>query len=153
MLKIYFNTFGKNDEILQNPDYIDNPKSWFDNQGGRHFITGDFERELILDIDKSTVISENVLENPMFGGISSKQISTTSKTAILVKNQPQYIFNGSRMGDNAAPWLLKIGDMQDVTIRLGYLMKFPEPFKIYIVNSGKIVTTWKDYVMEAVTLL
>ena len=153
MLSIYFNTFGKNDEILNNPAYIDNPKSWFDNQGGRHFITGPFERALILDIDKSTVVSENVLENPMFGGISSRELSTTSKTAILVKNLPQYIFNGSRMGDNAAKWLLKAGETQDLTIRLGYLMKFPEPFQIRIVNTNSIVTTWKEYVMEAAILL
>lgn len=153
MLNLYFNTFGANDEILDNPNYIDNPKSWFDNQGGRHYVTGDFERALILDIDKSTVINENMVENPMFGGIPISKISTTSKTAILVKNQPQYIFNGSRMGDNAAPWLLKIGEMQDVTIRLGYPMQFPEPFRIHIVNSDKIVTSWKEYIFEVVKFL
>lgn len=153
MLSIYFNTFGKNDEILENPDYINNPKSWFDNQGGRHFVTGDFEKALILDIDKSTVINENMVENPIFGGLPISKISTTSKTAILVKNQPQYIFNGSRMGDNAAPWLLKIGEMQDVTIRLGYLMEFKEPFTIRIANSDKMVTTWKEFVFEAVKYL
>ncbi len=53
------------------------------------------------------------------------------------------------MGDNAAPWLLKIGEMQDVTVRLGYLMEFQEPFKIRIANSGKIVTTWSEYLCEA----
>lgn len=153
MLSIYFNTFGKNDEILENPDYINNPKSWFDNQGGRHFVTGDFEKALILDIDKSTVINENMVENPIFGDLPISKISTTSKTAILVKNQPQYIFNGSRMGDNAAPWLLKIGEMQDVTIRLGYLMEFKEPFTIRIANSDKMVTTWKEFVFEAVKYL
>lgn len=153
MLNLYFNTFGVNDEILDNPNYIDNPKSWFDNQGGRHYVTGDFERALILDIDKSAVINENMVENPMFGGIPISKISTTSKTAILVKNQPQYVFNGSRMGDNAAPWLLKIGEMQDVTIRLGYPMRFPEPFRIRIVNSNKIVTSWREYIFEAVKFL
>ncbi len=149
MLSIYFNTFGIDDSILENPNYIDNPRAWFDNQGGRHYITGDFEKQVIKDIDNSVVVSENVLENPIFGGISSQKISGISKTVILVKNQPQYIFNGSHMGDKAAKWLLKIGKMQDVTIRLGYLMKFEEPFEIRIVNSDKIVTNWKDYLFEA----
>lgn len=153
MLSIYFNTFGDNDEILKNPQYIHNPDSWFNNQGGRHYITGDFERQVILNIDKSEVISENVLENPIFGGISSQDISTTSKTIILVKNLPEYIFNGSRMGDNAAPWLLKIGKDSDVTIRLGYIMHFEEPFMIHIVNSNRFVSTWDEYVQEALRFL
>lgn len=149
MLSLYFNTFGVDDSILKNPNYIDNPKAWFDNQGGRHYITGDFEKQVIKDIDNSVVISENVLENPIFGGIPSQKISGTSKTVILVKNLPQLIFNGSHAGDKAAKWLLKIGEIQDVTMRLGYLMKFEEPFIIRIANSGKIVTTWKDYLFEA----
>lgn len=153
MLSIYFNTFGSNNEILNNPRYIHNPDSWFDNQGGRHYITGDLEKQIILDIDKSKVISENVLENPIFGGISSQDISTTSKTVILVKNQPEYVFNGSRMGDNAAPWLLKIGELEDVTVRLGYIMHFEVPFTLHIVNSGKTVTTWNEYVQEALQFL
>ena len=153
MLSIYFNTFGSNDEILNNPQYIHNPDSWFDNQGGRHYITGDLEKQIILDIDKSKVISENVLENPIFGGISSQDISTTSKTIILVKNQPEYIFNGSRMGDNAAPWLLKIGELEDVTVRLGYIMHFEVPFTLHIVNSEKTVTTWNEYIQEALQFL
>ena len=153
LLSIYFNTFGSNDEILNNPQYIHNPDSWFNNQGGRHYITGEFERQVILDIDKSKVISENVLENPIFGGISSLDISTTSKTVILVKNQPEYIFNGSRMGDNAAPWLLKIGNIENVTIRLGYIMHFKEPFTILIANTNRIVSTWNEYVQEALRFL
>lgn len=150
MLSLYFNTFGWNDEILGNPQYVDNPKFWFDNNGGRHYVTGSMEREIIADIDGSEVLSENAVINPIFGGIPIQKISTTSKTVILVKNLPDKIFNGSRMGDNAAPWLLKIGDMQDVTIRLGYLMQFKEPFTIRIDNDGSIVTSWLDYVYAAV---
>lgn len=153
MLSIYFNTFGINDDILKNPSYIDNPRVWFDNQGGCHYVTGELERAIIKDIDGSTVINENFVENPIFGGIPIEKISTTSKTAILVKNQPDKIFNGSRMGDNAAPWLLKIGDIENVTIRLGYLMKFQEPFKIRIVNSDTTVSTWRDYVYAALSVI
>lgn len=153
MLSIYVNTMSKDNTIMSNPNYIDNPKSWFDNQGGRHFVTGDMERAIIKDIDDSEVISENLVENPIFGGISTTDISTTSKTVILVKNCPDKIFNGSRMGDNAAPWLLKIAEQQDVTIRLGYPMRFPEPFKLRIVNDNKIVTTKLDYLREMMRFL
>ena len=85
MLSIYVNTVSKDNTIMSNPNYIDNPKSWFDNQRGRHFVMGDMERAIIKDIDDSVVTSENLVENPIFGGISIRDISTSSKTVILVK--------------------------------------------------------------------
>ena len=57
------------------------------------------------------------------------------------------------MGDNAAPWLLKIAEQQDITIRRGYPMKFPEPFAIRIVNDDNIVSTKLDYLREMMRFL
>ena len=112
---------------------------------GEEYITGDIERKLIKDIDKCDVISKYNVVYPILGSMSPFDLSGTVKTLILVKNDSEHIFNGSFMGDLAAPWLLKIGEVCDRTIRFGYLPKFEEPFKIHIDNNRH------DLVFEAVS--
>lgn len=145
MLNIYFNR-----KVQDTPfdNFIANPDKWFDNQCGEDYITGDLERQMILDIDKSVVVSNHLIESPVLGPIPPYYLSGTVKTLILIKNRPDKIFNGSSMGDLAAPWLLKMSEFQDITIRLGYLMEFSEPFQIRVLNSNKIVTTFEEYLYE-----
>lgn len=105
---------------------------------------------MIKAIDNSEVISPYLVKNPIFGGISPNKLSGTVKTLILVKNDPEHIFNGAWMGEDAAPWLLRIGEKCDRTIRLGYIMPFQEPFTMRIINSDHIITSYRDYIDEAV---
>lgn len=150
MLYIWFSRLS-NDVPFDN--YIIHPDPWFDNQGGEEYITGELEKQMIKEIDQSDVISNHLIESPILGPIPPWDLSGTVKTLILIKNRPDLSFNGSTMGDLAAPWLLKIAECQDVTIRLGYVMEFKEPLKIYIMNSGRVITSWGDYLNEAAKYL
>lgn len=146
MLSLRFNISGNSPEDER---YIANPEDWFDNEFGEKYITGTMERDMIKDIDKCEVVSEHNVIHPLLGSMSPFDLSGTVKTLILVKNDPGHVFNGSFMGDLAAPWLLKIGEFCNRTVRFGYLPEFKEPFKIRIDNNDKIVTTWHDLVLEA----
>ena len=82
------------------------------------------------------------------------QLSVGVKTLILIANDKsgKHVFNASNCGDNCAKWLLKISEHRKVLINLRHLMVFdPEPFKIRIVNSGKIVHNMREDVLEAGT--
>ncbi len=58
---------------------------------------------------------------------------------------PEKVFNASACGDNCAGWLLKIGEMQDVTINLRHLMDFGEgEFLIKILNTGQMVHNMRE---------
>ena len=103
---------------------------------------------MISDVDKSTVLSSGVIDSKVLGLIPPERLSGGVKTLILVLKRPDTIFNGSACGENCAEWLLKIGEKQDVTIRLGYLMPFNEPFKIHVINNDTIYTKWCDIVMN-----
>lgn len=127
-------------------DYISQPDPWFDNQGGEEYITGSLEREMIKAIDKSEVISNNTIQSPVLGSIPPSYLSGTVKTLILINNLSGKIFNGNAMGNLAAPWLLKIAGKKDISIRLGYIMKFEEPFKIKILNSNAVANSYKEYI-------
>ena len=59
---------------------------------------------------------------------------------IAIYKVPGKIFNASACGDNCAKWILKIGEMQDITINLRHLMEFgDEAFEVKILNTGQIV--------------
>ena len=94
---------------------------------------------MILDVDRSTVLGPRVIDSPVLGGISPRELSGGVKTLISIYKVPERIFNASACGDNCAKWILKIGELQDVTINLRHLMDFgEEAFTARILNTGQI---------------
>ncbi len=138
MLSIYYGRM---------PEAIFNTAVYFKNVYEDSWITDPFSKEMILDVDKSTVLGNGVIDSPVLGKIAPVSLSGGVKTLMLINNEPQKIFNASTCGNNCAKWILKIGEMQDVTINLRHLMDFgQEPFDIHILNTGQIVHNMKELV-------
>ena len=107
-------------------------------------------KEMILDVDQSTVLNSGVIDSPVLGKIPPTGLSGGVKTLILVKFEKDKIFNASTCGDNCAKWLLKIAEQQDRTINLCYLMNFGEDFfSIRILNTDQIVHSMEELVSIA----
>lgn len=124
---------------------IYNPSLYFKNTYEDEWITDELSKKMILDVDKSTVISSRVIDSPILGGITPIELSGGVKTLILINQLPDEIFNASACGDNCAKWLLKIGEYKDVTINLRHIMDFGmENFQIYIKNVGRLVHNMRE---------
>ena len=131
MLSIYFGDM---------PEAVYNPALFFKNSYSDDWITDELSKAMIRDVDKSVVLGPRVIESPVLGGISPRELSGGVKTLISIYKVPERVFNASACGDNCAKWLLKIGDLKDVTINLRHLMDFgEEPFKVHIVNTNQTV--------------
>ncbi len=129
------------------PDVIYNTSIYFKNVYEDEWITDSFTKEMILDVDKSYVLDNAVIDSPVMGKISPVNLSGGVKTLILMKNEPEKIFNASACGDNCAKWILKIGRMQELTINLRHIMDFgKEDFEIHILNTGQIVHSMKELI-------
>ena len=138
MLRIYY---GKM------PEAIFNTAVYFKNIYEDSWITDPFAKEVILDVDKSTVLGNAVIDSPVLGKIAPVSLSGGVKTLLLIKNEPQTIFNASTCGDNCAKWILKIAQEQEVTINLRHLMDFGKgDFDILIMNTNQIVHNMKELV-------
>lgn len=132
------------------PEAIYNTSVYFENVYADEWITDSFTKEMVLDIDKSCVLESSVIDSPVFGKIPPVNLSGGVKTLILMKNEPDKIFNASTCGDNCAKWILKIAQMQELTINLRHIMDFgKEPFEIHILNTGHIVRSMKELVPVA----
>ena len=120
---------------------IYHPPTYFDNQYEDEWITDPLTVEMIKDVDKSEVIGPHLIESPVLGPISVKEISGGVKTLILMAfDDSGRIFNASACGNNCAKWILEIGKRKDLTINLRHIMNFgKEPFEIKILNNGEMV--------------
>ena len=116
---------------------------------GDNWITDPFVKKIIHDIDKSDVLSENVISSPVFGSIPPRMLSGGTKALILMLKENKVIW-ATAYGDNCAKWLLKIAELEDRTINLLHLMDFgPESFSIHILNTDQIVHSMEELVSIA----
>ena len=129
------------------PDAVYNTAAYFKYDYEDEWIVDPFVKDMISDVDKSMVIDSGVIDSPILGKIPPLGLSGGVKTLILVKFNPDKIFNASTCGDNCAKWLLKIGEKEDRIINLRHLMDFgDESFSIRILNTNQIVYSMKELV-------
>lgn len=135
----------------QMDDAIYYPPVYFDNQYEDEWITEPLTIEMIEDVDKSEVVSSHLIESPVLGPISVKEISGGVKTLILMAfDETQKVFNASACGDNCAKWILEIAKRKDLTINLRHIMNFgKEDFEIKILNTGEMVYNMKQFIETA----
>jgi hypothetical protein len=131
-------------------DAIYNTSVYFKNTYRDEWITDELSAEMIKDVDKSVVVGPHMIESPVLGAISPKELSGGVKTLILINKDASKIFNASTCGDNCAKWLLEMGKDRDIVINLRHLMDFGKgEFEIEILNSQQIVRNMKEFVYAA----
>ena len=138
MLKIWYYSGVK---------YIEDAPSYFDNVYEDEWIEDEFVKAMIQDVDHSKVISAHIIESPVFGAITPKELSGGVKVLILMLKDDSFIYNMSNCGDNCAKWILKIAEKMDLTVYLQHILRFEGEFEIQIMNTGRIVHNPKEYVI------
>ena len=129
------------------PEAVYNTVVFFKNSYTDDWITDELSVRMIKDVDKSDVIGPRVIDSPVLGGISPRELSGGVKTLIDIYKRPDKVFNASACCDNCAKWLLEIGERQDVTINLRHLMDFGDgSFTIRILNTDQIVHNMRELI-------
>ena len=138
MLHVYFGDM---------PNAIYNTAVYFKNVYDDDWIVDEFNKKMILDVDKSTVLGNGVIDSPVLGKISPERLSGGVKTLMLIRHMPEQVFNASACGDNCAKWLLKIAEQEDRTINLRHLMDFGDgKFTMHILSTGDTVHSMRELV-------
>lgn len=139
MLKIYLGDMT---------DSIYHPPTYFDNRYEDEWIVDDLAIEMIKDIDDSSVVSSHLIQSPVLGPISTRELSGGVKTLMLMAfDKSEKVFNASACGDNCAKWILKIAKQKNLTINLRHIMDFGSgDFEIEILNTGDLVHNMKELI-------
>jgi hypothetical protein len=146
MLKIVFGD-------VENAVY--HPPTYFDNRYEDEWITETLTVKMIKDIDNAEVVGAHLIQSPVLGPISTKEISGGVKTLILMAfDKTGRIFNASACGDNCAKWIVEIGKKKDLTINLHHVMDFSEvsEFEALMLNTGAVVHSYEEYLAEALNI-
>lgn len=98
---------------------------------------------MIADVDKSEVVSGNLIQSPVLGPISPVMLSGGVKTLIMAAHDNTRMYNLTSCGDNCAKWALELAKDKDIIMRLGHHMQFEDCglFQIEVLNTGKVVST------------
>ncbi len=127
-----------------------NTAVFFKNVYEDQWITDDFDKQMIQDVDKSIVLDSGVIDSPVLGKIPPERLSGGVKTLILIYQMPDKVFNASACGDNCAKWLLKMAETEDRTVNLRHLMDFGSgEFSLHILNTDQIVHSMQELVPVA----
>lgn len=140
MLNIYFGDM---------PEAIYNTEVYFKNTYQEQWLCDDFAKRVIKGVDKSEVLDTHLIKSPVLGLIPPTMLSGGTKTLLLIKNNPDMVFNASTCGDNCAKYILEIAREQDITINLRHIMGFGKRFKARIVNDNVIVDNMEQLILIA----
>ena len=127
-------------------EYMKDAPSYFDNVYEDEWIEDEFVKAMILDVDRSVVVSAHIIESPVLGAITPKELSGGVKVLILMLKDDSFIYNLSNCGNNCAKWVLKIAEEKDLKVYLQHMIRFEGEFEIRIMNTGKMVHNPGEYV-------
>jgi len=144
MLKIYF---GEIKGALEYPDFF------FDRLFDKEYMLTKFSQDVVFHVDKSKVLGKNVIESPILGGISPRDLSTGVKNTLICRYYSDRVVCFSFMGENCLNLLFKeiaveglnrtiCSDILYVPYNYGYVGS------IEILNSGRIVKDDRGYFDE-----
>lgn len=134
---------------------IYNPPVYFINQYEDEWLENDFAKKMIMDVDKSEVVGPHLIQSPVLGPISPRELSGGVKTLLLLAfDTSGKIFNATACGDNCAKWILEIAKTKPLTISLHHSMNFGDgEYTIKIMNNGVIVHNQEEWLNEVYRFL
>lgn len=121
------------------------PATYFDNMYMDDWFEDAIVKQMILDVDKSTVISCDCVRSPILGTIPITKISGGVKALILMYKCKGKTIWATACGDNCAEWIIRLSEKQDVYIMLEHIMKFPRDFDAVCLDNKRVLHTVKDY--------
>lgn len=90
------------------PEAIYNTEVYFKNTYQDQWLEDDFAKRVIEKVDKSQVLDTHLIKSPVLGLIPPVMLSGGTKTLLLIKNNPDLVFNASTCGDNCARFILEL---------------------------------------------
>jgi hypothetical protein len=145
LLSIYFGYKGVECE---------DPHAYFVGAWEDEWFDDPIVKQMVLDVDKTEIVSPNLAISPVFGAMDPMRISGGVKSLILMYKDREFIADGESMGDNCYDWVVKLSHICDcaiaieVSVLIGELENDQSPFNAVIENNGHAIKTVAEYYDE-----
>lgn len=125
--------------------YDGNIAAVFRNQYEDEWFEDPFVKQMVKEIDKSDVVSANLIVSPVLGPITFNRLSSGVKILIMLYKMPEMTQWASNCGDNCMELLVKISKMHDITVKFSHCPgRFPEDVEVEFLDNGEIARGVKD---------
>lgn len=129
------------------PNTIYDVDNVFDLEYEDEWLEDPFVKDMILDVDKTKVISSHLLESPVFGAMAPEGLSGGVK-ALIMMLKTDFVIWATACGDNCSKWIIEIAKKKDLTISLEHLMEFPDELDAIMINTGHRVHGFMEFMSE-----
>lgn len=139
MVKVYFEL--GDEDIISTSKYFNNSytEEWLD----------DWAKRVVWEIDSSELISDGLVQSPVLGPITIREISSGAKALITMNADTSVICNANSCGDNCAPLLAELSRKKDFAVFLAYPMNFGSlVFDMYIARDGAVCHNAREFEKE-----
>ena len=123
------------------PDAIYNTSVYFQNQYRDDWLTKPLSKEIIQDVDKSEVVSANLIDSPVLGAISPKELSGGVKTLLLMANDKSgKVFNAVSYTHLDVYKRQTIPTIGSRSVELKLILSFSETGSLFRLRSSLLTT-------------
>ena len=143
-------------EFYTMPNFVWHVDAYFNNTYEDEWLDDPLVREMVLDVDKSEIVSYHCINSPVLGQIPPSKLSGGVKALILMLKNPNIVVYASNCGDNCSKWIQHIGKLKDLHIILGYRMRFgkvDDEMDAIIENDNTPVKTVGEYIDKCLEYL
>lgn len=144
MLYVTTGEFEPFDGDIDNVFYGNFEEEWF---------SIDFVKQMVMEIDKSKVISASCIQSPVLGAITFERLSGGVKTLIMLYCMPELKQWASACGENCMRLLFQIGAMHDIHVKFSHIPdreSIPEDACAIFEDTGTAVQNRHEFMLELI---
>lgn len=124
---------------------------YFNNVFEYEWLDDPFVRDMILDVDKSVVLSNQCIQSPVLGQIPPERLSGGVKTCIMLYKLDDFLTDLIVCGENCEKWLSRVF-MKKELVRVA-MSGYDLTFRGYDIqgiceNDGSIIRNSEDWVRK-----
>lgn len=121
---------------------------YFNNVFEYEWLDDEFVKDMIKDIDNSTVLSNQCIQSPVLGQIPPERLSGGVKTCIMLYKLDNFIPDLVVCGENCEAWLSKIFAVKDCRVAMsGYDLTFKGlGIQGICENDGSRINNYNDWI-------
>ncbi len=123
---------------------------FFNNVYEDEWLSDDFIKEMIKDVDNSTVIKDLLIESPVLGFIPPEKLSGGVKALICLYMCDDFCVDLIVCGKNCEKWICEIAKRRNIRATLsGYDLTFKDyDIKAVCLNDNSEINNSKDWVLK-----
>lgn len=125
-------------DALYGQKYISHPSEYFDFLYDASWLSSQFVKRVVKEVDGCEVISDSLVRCPVNGNMSPKELSMDSKVLILLYAVDDIVMCGEQITEECWPLIFEMALLKDIHIAIDRTVSeeyLPQEIEFYLENT------------------